>query len=103
MAGHGRRSESNALSKRKRIEGQFHVGICASRFVFAYIARCADGSLYVGHASNLRRVNLGPQRRSRGPLDGLPKTGESGLSRAAFLGEASRSARTPYQAMDARL
>jgi len=46
-------SESNALSKRQRIEGPPHMASASADSFFAYILQCADGTLYIGRTSDL--------------------------------------------------
>jgi putative endonuclease len=53
MAGHVS-AESNALSERTReSNGPFMSASALADSFFVYILRCADGSLYVGHTSNV--------------------------------------------------
>jgi predicted GIY-YIG superfamily endonuclease len=53
MAGHVP-AESNALSERTReSNGLFMSASAPADSFFVYILRCADGSLYVGHTSNV--------------------------------------------------
>jgi predicted GIY-YIG superfamily endonuclease len=52
-------SESNALSKRSASKGFIMSASAPADSFFVYILRCADGSFYVGHTSNVEaRVKL---------------------------------------------
>jgi len=54
MAGHVP-AESNALSERSReSNGPFMSASAPADSFFVYILRCADGSLYVGHTSDVQ-------------------------------------------------
>jgi hypothetical protein len=46
-------SESNALSKRSASKGFSMSASAPADSFFVYIIRCADGSFYVGHTSNV--------------------------------------------------
>ena len=64
----GRRSsESNALSKRSASKGYSMTASAPADTFFVYILRCADGSLYIGHTSNVdERVKV--HNEGRGAL-----------------------------------
>jgi predicted GIY-YIG superfamily endonuclease len=60
-------SEANALSKRSASKGFIMSASASADSFFVYILRCYDGSLYVGHTSNvLERVKI--HNEGRGAL-----------------------------------